>query len=128
MPRTKASPSTPSETAWRIDRRSAPRCERRNPKPPWPLTPPDPKEEGPGPRPARGAVSPQSPPRRDWGKSSPVGRPLFGSGSMSRIFLSHSSRNSPEAIALKRWLVEQEPGLAEEIFLDLDRDAGIAPG
>ena len=47
---------------------------------------------------------------------------------MSRIFLSHSSRNSAEAIALKRWLVEQEPGLAEEIFLDLDRDAGIAPG
>ena len=47
---------------------------------------------------------------------------------MSRIFLSHSSRNSSEAIALKRWLVEQEPGLAEEIFLDLDRDAGIAPG
>jgi WD40 repeat protein len=47
---------------------------------------------------------------------------------MSRIFLSHSSRNSPEAIALKRWLVEQEPGLAEEIFLDLDRDTGIAPG
>ncbi|MDH2414454.1 TIR domain-containing protein [Nocardioides sp. CER19] len=47
---------------------------------------------------------------------------------MSRIFLSHSSRNSAEAIALKRWLVEQEPGLADEIFLDLDRDAGIAPG
>jgi WD40 repeat protein len=47
---------------------------------------------------------------------------------MSRIFLSHSSRNSSEAIAVKRWLVEQEPGLAEEIFLDLDRDAGIAPG
>ena len=47
---------------------------------------------------------------------------------MSRIFLSHSSRDSSEAIALKRWLVDQEPGLAEDIFLDLDRDAGIAPG
>ena len=47
---------------------------------------------------------------------------------MSRIFLSHSSRNSSEALALKRWLVEQEPGLREEIFLDLDRDSGIAPG
>jgi WD40 repeat protein len=47
---------------------------------------------------------------------------------MSRIFLSHSSRDSSEAIALKRWLAEQEPGLAEEIFLDLDRESGIAPG
>jgi WD40 repeat protein len=47
---------------------------------------------------------------------------------VSRVFLSHSSRNSAEAVALKRWLVEQEPGLAEEIFLDLDREAGIAPG
>ena len=47
---------------------------------------------------------------------------------MSRVFLSHSSRNSAEAVALKRWLVEQDPGLADEIFLDLDRDTGIAPG
>ena len=40
---------------------------------------------------------------------------------MSRVFLSHSSRrDSRSAIALKAWLVEQEPGLAEEIFVDLD--------
>jgi hypothetical protein len=39
MPRTKASPSTPSEAAWRIDPRSAPRCDSRNPKPPWPSSP-----------------------------------------------------------------------------------------
>ncbi len=47
---------------------------------------------------------------------------------MSRVFLSHSSRNSAEAVALKKWLVDQDPGLAHEIFLDLDRDTGIAPG
>src|SRR3954462_13472588 len=56
------------------------------------------------------------------------GRLLCRSGPVSRIFLSHSSRDSSEAVALKRWLVEQEPGLTDEIFLDLDRDSGIAPG
>lgn len=39
---------------------------------------------------------------------------------MPRVFLSHSSRNSRAAMAVKKWLAEQEPGLAEEIFLDLD--------
>ena len=33
-----------------------------------------------------------------------------------------------QAIALKRWLAEQNPGLANEIFLDLDPDAGIRTG
>jgi hypothetical protein len=47
---------------------------------------------------------------------------------MSRIFLSHSSRDTAQAIALKRWLVEQDPGLADEIFLDLDPVTGIHPG
>ncbi|MEV0028080.1 TIR domain-containing protein [Nocardia sp. NPDC050793] len=47
---------------------------------------------------------------------------------MARIFLSHSSRDNRAAIALKRWLVEQDPALADEIFLDLDRDTGIRPG
>ncbi|MGV9743924.1 nSTAND1 domain-containing NTPase [Rhodococcus zopfii] len=47
---------------------------------------------------------------------------------MTRIFLSHSSRDSRQAIALKRWLVQQEPGFAGEIFLDIDPDTGIAPG
>jgi TIR domain len=44
------------------------------------------------------------------------------------MFLSHSSRDSRQAIAIKAWLVEQEPGLAEEIFLDLDPQTGIRPG
>ena len=44
------------------------------------------------------------------------------------MFLSHSSRDSRQAIAVKAWLVVQEPGLAEEIFLDLDPHTGIRPG
>ena len=47
---------------------------------------------------------------------------------MSRVFLSHSSRDSRQAVAVKAWLIEQEPGLAEEIFLDLDPHTGIRPG
>ncbi len=47
---------------------------------------------------------------------------------MSRVFLSHSSRDSRQAMAVKAWLVGQEPGLAEEIFLDLDPRTGIRPG
>ncbi|WP_433524224.1 TIR domain-containing protein [Nocardia pseudovaccinii] len=47
---------------------------------------------------------------------------------MTRVFLSHSSRDSVQAIALARWLGEQRPGLAEDIFLDLDERAGIPQG
>ncbi len=47
---------------------------------------------------------------------------------MSRIFLSHSSRDNRHAIALKRWLEQAEPGLADEIFLDLDSETGIRTG
>ena len=47
---------------------------------------------------------------------------------MARVFLSHSSRDSRQAIAVKKWMVEQEPGLADEIFLDLDPHTGIRPG
>jgi WD40 repeat protein len=47
---------------------------------------------------------------------------------MSRIFLSHSSRDNRHAIALMRWLEQAEPGLDGEIFLDLDSDAGIRTG
>ena len=47
---------------------------------------------------------------------------------MARVFLSHSSSDSREAVALKRWLVDAEPGLANEIFLDLDRNTGIRTG
>ncbi|WP_435590919.1 nSTAND1 domain-containing NTPase [Nocardia sp. bgisy118] len=47
---------------------------------------------------------------------------------MSRVFLSHSSRDNRHAIALKRWLEQAEPGLAGEIYLDLDPETGIRTG
>ncbi|GAA3683057.1 hypothetical protein GCM10023081_21260 [Arthrobacter ginkgonis] len=47
---------------------------------------------------------------------------------MSRIFLSHSSRDVQQATALKRWLVVHDPSLAGEIFLDVDPETGISPG
>jgi WD40 repeat protein len=47
---------------------------------------------------------------------------------MSRIFLSHSSRDGRQAAALKKWLSEQRPQLANEIFLDLDPGAGLQLG
>jgi WD40 repeat protein len=47
---------------------------------------------------------------------------------MSRIFLSHSSRDNRQAIALRQWLIEQDARLADEIFLDLDASAGIRTG
>ena len=47
---------------------------------------------------------------------------------MSRIFLSHASADNREAIALKTWLVEQRPELANEIFLDIDADSGLQVG
>ena len=47
---------------------------------------------------------------------------------MSRIFMSHSSLDNREAISLRQWLIEQHPPLADEIFLDLDRDTGIHAG
>jgi hypothetical protein len=47
---------------------------------------------------------------------------------MSRIFLSHSSTNDREAIALRQWLGKQNPRLANEIFLDLNPDVGIRTG
>ncbi|MFD4460057.1 TIR domain-containing protein [Nocardia sp. NPDC058480] len=49
-------------------------------------------------------------------------------GRSARLFLSHSSRDSREAVALRAWLIEAEPGLAGEIFLDLDPDTGIPAG
>ena len=39
---------------------------------------------------------------------------------MYRIFISHSSVELREATALKDWLVQQDPPLANEIFLDAD--------
>jgi WD40 repeat protein len=47
---------------------------------------------------------------------------------MSRVFLSHSSRDSRYAIALKRWLEQTEPGLAGEIYLDVDPETGVQTG
>jgi WD40 repeat protein len=47
---------------------------------------------------------------------------------MSRIFLSHSSKDWREAVALKQWLADQDPPLVNEIFLDFDERAGIATG
>jgi hypothetical protein len=43
---------------------------------------------------------------------------------MSRIFLSHSSQNNAQAVALYDWLGRE--GWKDEIFLDLDpmRDQG----
>ncbi|MFD6394030.1 TIR domain-containing protein [Nocardia sp. NPDC060259] len=47
---------------------------------------------------------------------------------MSRVFLSHSRRDNRHAIAVKRWLEQAEPGLAGEIYLDLDPETGIRTG
>uniref|UniRef100_UPI002FCD22DB nSTAND1 domain-containing NTPase n=1 Tax=Nocardia terpenica TaxID=455432 RepID=UPI002FCD22DB len=53
---------------------------------------------------------------------------LGGVASVSRIFLSHSSHDSAAAVALRQWLIGQRPGLAGEIFLDIDPDTGIGVG
>ena len=47
---------------------------------------------------------------------------------MLRIFISHKSDDSREAVALKQWLAEQRPGLADEIFLDIDPNTGLELG
>jgi predicted SnoaL-like aldol condensation-catalyzing enzyme len=44
---------------------------------------------------------------------------------MSRIFLSHSSKNNDSAIALRGWLAAQG---WNDVFLDLDPSRGIAAG
>jgi formylglycine-generating enzyme required for sulfatase activity len=45
---------------------------------------------------------------------------------VSRIFLSHSSSNNSEAVALRDWLADN--GWKDEIFLDFDPQRGIAAG
>ena len=50
----------------------------------------------------------------------------FAAVGMSRIFLSHSSANNAEAVALRDWL--EREGWKDEIFLDLDPNRGIATG
>ncbi len=47
---------------------------------------------------------------------------------MSRIFVSHSSKDNRQSQALRAWLVAQDPPLATEIFLDTDTDTGLKPG
>ncbi|MER7453581.1 TIR domain-containing protein [Nocardia beijingensis] len=47
---------------------------------------------------------------------------------MYRVFVSHSSRDKAAAVAVTRWLTENEPSLTGEIFLDVDPRTGIAPG
>jgi WD40 repeat protein len=47
---------------------------------------------------------------------------------MSKVFLSHSSRDSVQARALMSWLEKAEPALIDEIFLDLDVKNGIPAG
>src|SRR5258708_38189195 len=47
---------------------------------------------------------------------------------MSRIFLSHASEDARAAQALKLWLSEQDPPLANDIVLDTDRVTGIPIG
>src|SRR5262249_9781651 len=44
---------------------------------------------------------------------------------MSRIFLSHSSENNAEAIALRDWLISRG---WEDLFLDLDPERGLKAG
>jgi formylglycine-generating enzyme required for sulfatase activity len=51
---------------------------------------------------------------------------VVGAVVVSRIFLSHSSANSAEAVALRDWLANE--GWKDEIFLDLDPLRGIAAG
>jgi formylglycine-generating enzyme required for sulfatase activity len=55
-----------------------------------------------------------------------VGHGSFQAGGVSRIFLSHSSTNNAEAVALRDWLADN--GWKDEIFLDLDPQRGIAAG
>jgi hypothetical protein len=54
------------------------------------------------------------------------GASSFGAVVVSRIFLSHSSPNNAEAVALRDWL--EREGWKDEIFLDLDPNRGIAAG
>jgi WD40 repeat protein len=48
-------------------------------------------------------------------------------GGVSRLFLSHSSRNNAQALALRDWLSSHGWG-RDDIFLDIDDESGIAPG
>ncbi|MDT5095540.1 MAG: hypothetical protein QOH60_4903 [Mycobacterium sp.] len=47
---------------------------------------------------------------------------------MYRIFVSHSSRDTPAAVALIQWLTDNQPSLRGGIFLDVDPHTGLSPG
>jgi hypothetical protein len=44
---------------------------------------------------------------------------------MSRIFLSHSSANNAEAIAIRDWMISHG---WDDVFLDLDPERGLKAG
>ncbi len=46
--------------------------------------------------------------------------PPSEAGDRMRVFMSHSGKNTLEAKAVKRWLIENEKSLKGEIFLDVD--------
>jgi TIR domain len=47
---------------------------------------------------------------------------------LSRLFISHSSKNDDWAIAIRDWLVREGWSQPDDIFLDLDPERGIAAG
>jgi WD40 repeat protein len=47
---------------------------------------------------------------------------------LSRLFISHSSRNDDWALALQAWLIREGWGGENDIFLDLDPERGIVAG
>jgi len=47
---------------------------------------------------------------------------------VSRIFVIHPSKDNRQAVALRAWLVAQDPPLANEIFLDTDPGTNLKPG
>ena len=47
---------------------------------------------------------------------------------MSRLFISHSSKNDDWAIALQEWMIREGWSGKDDIFLDFDPDSGIAGG
>lgn len=47
---------------------------------------------------------------------------------MYRVFVSHSRHDNAAARAVVHWLIENEPSLEGEVFLDIDPQTGIAPG
>ena len=55
-------------------------------------------------------------------------KPCSGGWELPRIFLSHSSRDSREAVALKQWLEGRRPELVDDIFLDIDAQTGLRIG